>query len=189
MAKELARQLEEQGGIKVVDPSQLDVGKMSDLALQLKVIRASDGRPERLVPGSAVDMKKFKTRFAQKVKLNDIDHILMPRTVNGREPLVSDVRISYVIDSPMKFSDHFGKRAALEIDWEAVFPRGGGAQMGKKAEEEEDHAAATTVHEGGADMDVREKGKSKEREEERKKEDRGDAEAVAGAIEGEGGVG
>jgi hypothetical protein len=54
------------------------------------------------------------------VKLCDIDHVLMPKRINGRKPLVNRAHIQIVNQSVLEYTDHFGKRTTIDIDWDQL---------------------------------------------------------------------
>jgi hypothetical protein len=54
------------------------------------------------------------------VKLCDIDHVLMPKRINGRKPLVKRAHIKIVTEGVFEYTDHYGKRTTLDIDWDRL---------------------------------------------------------------------
>jgi hypothetical protein len=54
------------------------------------------------------------------VKLCDIDHVLMPKRINGRKPLVKRAHIKIVTEGVFEYTDHYGKRTTIDIDWDRL---------------------------------------------------------------------
>jgi hypothetical protein len=58
------------------------------------------------------------------VKLCDIDHVLMPKRINGRKPVVNRAHIRIVNEGVFEYTDHYGKRTTLDIDWNRIMDDG-----------------------------------------------------------------
>ncbi len=71
---------------------------------------------ERLIPGTILDTRRYTGKFSQRVRHNDIDHILVKRKVPGKEVLLTKGRITIVEEDVNTFSDHYGKRIQLTIN-------------------------------------------------------------------------
>lgn len=99
-----------------------------------------NGTIEKIIPGSALDMSTYRSRYPtgistlllmivfsnnqstlrqlSDVKLCDIDHIFMATTINNRAPLVDIAHIQLVTQDVVEFTDHYGKRITLDLNWD-----------------------------------------------------------------------
>ncbi|ELR17079.1 uncharacterized protein ACA1_057110 [Acanthamoeba castellanii str. Neff] len=124
LKQELARQVavgKDKKKRESADLGELNVIRIVDLVGQLTGL--SDGQGglvEKLIPGSAIEMKGYRTLFPTEVKLCDIDHVLMPKRINGRKPLVKRAHIKIVTEGVFEYTDHYGKRTTLDIDWDRL---------------------------------------------------------------------
>lgn len=74
------------------------------------------GAYEPLIPGTILDTRKYAGKFSQRVRFNDIDHVLMKKYMPGRSVSVTKGRISIVWEGVNTFSDHYGKRLTLKLN-------------------------------------------------------------------------
>lgn len=44
----------------------------------------------------------------------------MPKRINGRKPLVKRAHIKIVTEGVFEYTDHYGKRTTLDIDWDRL---------------------------------------------------------------------
>lgn len=103
------------------------------------------GAYEPLIPGTILDTRRYAGKFSQRVRFNDIDHILMKKFIPGTHRIIevdlgagavrlillaaqhcfltlgksvslTKGRISIVWEGVNTFSDHYGKRLTLNFN-------------------------------------------------------------------------
>lgn len=104
----------------LIEINQIRVSHITNLVGKLFLVPTRENLAEDLIPGTALEMKDYRSLYPNEAQLCDIDHVLTPKRINGRKQVADRVELEIERRDAVKYSDHFGKRATIEVDWDRV---------------------------------------------------------------------